>query len=171
MVRSVIEYSSVTYGPLLTQYQDHELENIQKRCLRCMYGYNKSYAQLLEESGLQTLKARRENALVKFATNCTTNPIYQHWFRENQNPRSSQRNPTKYEENWLEQAGYTIVHCILQEELSTRRQLTPPKIISPLTTISMTHSLSSPRTVIGEEGIRMKMKKQPIWMTDLTVLN
>ena len=32
-VRSVIEYSSVTYGPMLTQYQSNELENLQKRCL------------------------------------------------------------------------------------------------------------------------------------------
>ena len=63
-----------------------------------MYGYNKSYAELLEESGLQTLKSRRESALLRFANNCLTNPNYQHWFRENQNPRCSQRNPTRFEE-------------------------------------------------------------------------
>ena len=66
-VRSVIEYSSVTYGPLLTKYQSNDLENIQKRCLKCLYGYDKSYTELLSLSGLSTLEERRNTALVKFA--------------------------------------------------------------------------------------------------------
>ena len=92
LVRSVIEYSSITYGPMLTQYQSNTIENIQKRCLRAMYGYNKSYAELLEESGFQTLKNRREIALEKFARKSLANPLYSDWFRENENPRrGSQR--------------------------------------------------------------------------------
>ena len=39
-VLSVLEYSSVTYGPMLTKYQSNMIENVQKRCLRCMYGWN-----------------------------------------------------------------------------------------------------------------------------------
>ena len=100
MVRSVIGYSSVTYGPMLTKFQDHELENIQKRCLRIMYGYDKSYIDLLRESGLETLKVRRENALPRFVKNAINNPVYSSWFQENQNPRQSQRNPRKYEEKF-----------------------------------------------------------------------
>ena len=66
-VRSMIEYSSVTYGPMLTQYQLNELENIQKRCLKCMYGFDKKYNELLRESGLGSLSKRRDNAIAKFA--------------------------------------------------------------------------------------------------------
>ena len=43
LVRSIMEYSSVTYGPMLAKYQSNKLENLQKRCLRTIYGYDKSY--------------------------------------------------------------------------------------------------------------------------------
>ena len=96
-VRSVLEYTSITYGPMLTQYQSNELENIQKRCLRCMYGYEKSYEELLRESGFKTLSDRRESAIRRFAERTSTNPVYARWFQENQN-RQSLRNPRKFEE-------------------------------------------------------------------------
>ena len=92
LVRSSLEYSSVTYSSMLTQYQSNQLENIQKRCLRCMFGWTKSYAELLEESGLPTLKARRETAVKRFAEKALDNPNYQHWFTANPSQRmSSQR--------------------------------------------------------------------------------
>ena len=97
LVRSCLEYSSVTYGPLLTQYQSNDLENVQKRCLKCLFGYNKSYQELLEVSGFETLKARREAALLRFATKSQKNPVYEHWFPENTN-HTSLRHPKKYQE-------------------------------------------------------------------------
>ena len=68
----------MTYGPMLTKYQANALENIQKRCLKCLYGYDKGYAELLEVSGFETLKQRRESALLKFAEKSRKNPIYEH---------------------------------------------------------------------------------------------
>ena len=100
LVRSVIEFSSVTYGPMLTKYQENQLENLQKRCLRCMFGYQKSYRQLLEESGLQTLKERRETAMLKFAQKTSKNPVYAHWFKENPNPR---RNSLRFSKPYVEE--------------------------------------------------------------------
>ena len=82
---------------MLTQYQLNAIENIQKRCLRCMYGFDKSYAELLHISGYRSLKDRREIAIAKFAEKASTNPVYAKWFQENQN-RQSLRNPKKYEE-------------------------------------------------------------------------
>ena len=55
LVRSVLEYSSVTYHSMITKKQSNDLEIIQKKCLRCMYGYQKSYEELLSESGMETL--------------------------------------------------------------------------------------------------------------------
>ena len=98
-VRSVIEYSSITYGLMLTKFQSNELENIQKRCLRCMYGFDKTYAELLQESGFETLKKRRDDAIGKFAEKTANNPVYRDWFETNDHPRrDSQRNPLKYKE-------------------------------------------------------------------------
>ena len=62
IVRSIIEYSSITYGSMLSKYQSIKLENLQKRCLRAIYGYNKTYEELLQESNLKTLEERRQNA-------------------------------------------------------------------------------------------------------------
>ena len=57
----------------------------------CLAG-NKSYSQLLEESGLPTLKSRRETAIKKFAEKALENPVYQYWFEPNPSTRQdSQR--------------------------------------------------------------------------------
>ena len=47
--------------------QQLRLENLQKRCLRTIYGYEKGYDELLIEADLKTLEERREKALLKFA--------------------------------------------------------------------------------------------------------
>ena len=99
MVRSVLEYSSVTYHSMLTIKQSNDLEQIQKKCLRCIFGYGKGYEELLEESGLSTLKARREKAVLKFAAKTAKNPVYSHWFLLNPNHTSS-RNPKIYTEEF-----------------------------------------------------------------------
>ena len=52
LIRSVLEYSSVTYHSMLSKSQENKLEKIQKKCLRCIYGYDKSYSELLKESEL-----------------------------------------------------------------------------------------------------------------------
>ena len=43
LVRSILEYSSITYGPMLTKLQANRLEQVQKCCLEIMSGYNQSY--------------------------------------------------------------------------------------------------------------------------------
>ena len=62
-----------------------------------MFGYDKSYSELLEESGFESLKTRRETAILRFARKIEKNPVYSHWLEENPNPRSqSLRNTKKY---------------------------------------------------------------------------
>ena len=84
---------------MLAQYQANRLENIQKKCLRSIYGSQLSYAELLSRSGLDTLEDRREKAILKFAQKAASNPQFSHWFPTNTN-RSSQRNGKKYEEKF-----------------------------------------------------------------------
>ena len=97
IVRSVLEYSSVVYGPMLTKYQSNRIENIQKRCLRSIYGFKLGYDELLEESGLKTLEQRREEATLKFALKASKNPQFMHWFPLNLN-RSTGRMSKTFEE-------------------------------------------------------------------------
>ena len=67
-----------------------------------MYGYGKSYSELLAESGFQTLKHRRGIALAKFAGKTLDNPQYRHWFveQETNHTRNSLRSTKKYEEKF-----------------------------------------------------------------------
>ena len=85
LIRSIMEYSSVTFGPMITKYDKNRLENIQKKCLRTIYGYGLSYEELLEKSNIETLENRRQKALRKFANKAANNPQFMHWFPLNKN--------------------------------------------------------------------------------------
>ena len=97
IVRSVLEYSSVTFGPMITKYDVNRMENIQKNCLGSILGFDKKNEDLLEESGLQTLEVRRLNALKKFAEKTSKTPQFADWFPLNTNC-SSQRSGKLYQE-------------------------------------------------------------------------
>ena len=82
---------------MLGKYQSKKLEDMQKRCLRTIFGYDKSYEKLLELSGLRTLEERRYDSLIKFARKTAANPQFSHWFTKNTN-RKSNRNFKPYKE-------------------------------------------------------------------------
>ena len=65
LVRLTLKYSSITYDPMLAQYERNRMENIQKNCLRSIFGFDKSYEELLEESGLETPATKQANKLWK----------------------------------------------------------------------------------------------------------
>ena len=97
LVRSVLEYSAVTYGPQISKYQSNRIENVQKQCLKIMYGYNKCYNDLLIESGLETLHDRRQKLLQSFAVKLSKNKNYDSLLPLNES-RLSARNPKVYKE-------------------------------------------------------------------------
>ena len=80
MLRPIIEYSSVVYNSMLTAEQEEELERVQTRALKSIYGHVYSGTKLLEMSGLRTLKERREAASLKFAIKTSENPRFAGWF-------------------------------------------------------------------------------------------
>ena len=80
MIRPVIEYSSVIYHPMLTGEQTRDIEKIQSRALKNIYGHVYSYARLLELSGLETLEERRRKACLKFALKTANNGRFSAWF-------------------------------------------------------------------------------------------
>ena len=96
IIRSVMEYSSVSYGTMITKYDKNRLETIQKKCLCCIYGYGLGYEELLDLSGLETLEARREKAILKFANKAANNPQFRHWFPTNKDRTG--RHGKQYEE-------------------------------------------------------------------------
>ena len=97
MNRSILEYTSNVYHSQINKGQSNELEKIQKRSLRIIYGYEHDYEKLLELSNLKTLKERREISFEKFARTTVKNPKYAHWFPKNPAIRSG-RNTKIYKE-------------------------------------------------------------------------
>ena len=95
---SILEYTSNVYHSQLNRGQSNDLENIQKRCLQIIYGYDHDYKELLEISGLQTLQARREISFEKFARNTAKNPKYVGWFPENPASRTGRNTKALREE-------------------------------------------------------------------------
>ena len=67
LTRPIIEYACNVYGPMLTGEMEEMLESCQKRVLRMIFGNQFEYNELLEKSGLGTLKERRRILFEKFA--------------------------------------------------------------------------------------------------------
>ena len=63
-----------------------------------MFGYGKTYADLLEIPGLDTLKTFREKALARFADNTLKNPNYSHGFPLNKERTSLRMGGKRYKE-------------------------------------------------------------------------
>ena len=98
VIRSVIEYCNVVYGPLLTCSQSEAVERLQSQNLNIIHGFDKSYRSLLESTGLETLEERRAKAELKFAEKCLEGR-YAHWFPLNGATRKT-RNQNVYMEEY-----------------------------------------------------------------------
>jgi hypothetical protein len=98
ILRSAIEFCSVVYGPLLTKDQEEDIERLQSQSLKIIYGFDKPYREILEETGLQTLKERRAAAVLKFAQKSLEGK-YAHWFPLNE-PKRATRHALTYREEY-----------------------------------------------------------------------
>ena len=67
ILRSVIDFCSVVYGPQLTKEQSDAIERLQAQSLKIVFGFDKSYSQVLKEAGLQLLAERRADSIKAFA--------------------------------------------------------------------------------------------------------
>lgn len=79
-IRSVLEYLAPVIHSGLTEYESGQLESVQRTALKIIYGFEKSYQSILEESGLQTILARRQQLVDKFVTKSQVHPRLAHWF-------------------------------------------------------------------------------------------
>ena len=102
MIRPIIEYSSVVYTSMLTQELEERLERVQTRALKNIFGHVYSSKQVLEMSGLYTLKERREKAAIKFANKMVQNKIFAGWF-----PKRRSKGRTGDQDSYVEYPART----------------------------------------------------------------
>ena len=98
---SVLDYSSVVYGCMITSEQAHGLEMLQSAVLKIIYGMKKSYFQLLEESGVETLAERRQKLTDSFIVKTAQNEHFkEQWFSTREFTHHVLRTEKIYEEKF-----------------------------------------------------------------------
>ena len=128
VIRSCLEYSVPVYHPQLNQYQTDQLEKVQKRSLRLIYGYDKSYSDLLQLSGLNSLEDRRIVQFRRFANNSLKNKKYQHWFPLNKNIRTGRHTNKYLEETAVGNRLYKSPIYAMRRYLNQSENKIPPEI-------------------------------------------
>ena len=97
------EYCSVVYGPLIPAYISDELEAVQKRAIKIIYGNNVDYEDMIRTGSLVSLRERREKKSLQFALKAANDPRFgNRWFERNEverNARTTTRR-TYREENY-----------------------------------------------------------------------
>ena len=73
---------------MITIEQEIKLERMQKICLKIIYGFEKTYEELLAVSNIKSLKDRRIEAFKKFALTLSQNERYSDWFPVKNNVRT-----------------------------------------------------------------------------------
>ena len=80
-VRSMIEYCSPVYHPLLTVGQEQQLERLQRHAVRACFGCEVGVEELMELHAIESLKARRERRMDRFIRKAAVNPKFSPlWF-------------------------------------------------------------------------------------------
>ena len=75
-VRSVIEYCSPVYHPLLTQAQEVYLERLQHHALRVCFGYDTPVEESMHQHNVSTLKDRRVRRCDAFLKKAAASPRF-----------------------------------------------------------------------------------------------
>ena len=66
---------------MLTASQSEQLESLQRKALKIIFGYKTSYATAIEEAGIERLSVRRSSAVDKFILKAVKNPRFcNEWF-------------------------------------------------------------------------------------------
>ena len=68
-IRSILEYACEAWHPGLTGYLEDDLEYIQERAMKIIYGYDLDYEDALKIANLSSLKVRHNNMCIKFVNN------------------------------------------------------------------------------------------------------
>ena len=78
MIRPIAEYCSSVFYSMITASDSLEIERIKMQALKTIFGWRKSYSELLARSRLERLDDRREAACVSFAKKASENPRLQY---------------------------------------------------------------------------------------------
>ena len=91
-LRSIIEYCSVVYHPMLTLEQEGELERLHNLALKVCFGFDRPSDQIKAEQGIESLAARRRRRFDVFLRRAVSNPRFsERWFPAREGVRTGLR--------------------------------------------------------------------------------
>lgn len=97
IIRPILDYAVPTYTSLLTREQVQQLERLQAKTMKIIYGEHVSYRTIIEQGIIETLEDRRRSIVLKFAEKCSNNDRYREkWFPENTRHDHQLRRREKY---------------------------------------------------------------------------
>ena len=100
VIRPVLDFASPTYHPLLSKTQTVQLEALQKRASKIIFGVHSSYSNIIESGKLELLAERRRGLCLNFAHKAARNTNFgPRWFPERPISRYNTRRPDIYQEN------------------------------------------------------------------------
>ena len=99
-IRPLLEYAAPTFHPMLNGYLKDQIEQIQKRACKMIFGWQSSYDQLVSEEKIVTLSARREILTKNVAKKAASSARFGGWFPQKDYNGVDLRRELKYEENY-----------------------------------------------------------------------
>ena len=84
-MRPVLDFASPTYHALLSKSQTIQLEALQKRAAKIIFGVGSSYSDIVKEGKMVLLEERRKDLCLKFARKAAASSRFgKEWFPEKQ---------------------------------------------------------------------------------------
>ena len=125
ILRPVLDFASATYHPLLNVNLTAELEALQKRAAKIIYGVHRSYSDVIESGDLELLETRRHRLCINFAKKSAANPKFAtRWFPLKAQSTYNTRRPDLYieEKPKTERFKHNLV-TFMRSQLNTLNKL------------------------------------------------
>ena len=109
-IRSLLEYCSVVWHSTLTAEQTHNIERVQKLCLKIILGSEyEGYDKALECCGLERLTDRRQQKCLNYGLKSLLHPVHSEMFPVNpQLDAQNTRNQEHFTVNWARTDSYRM---------------------------------------------------------------
>ena len=109
-IRSLLEYCSVVWHSTLTAEQTHNIERVQKLCLKIILGSEyEGYDKALECCGLERLTDRRQQKCLNYGLKSLLHPVHSDMFPVNpQLDAQNTRNQEHFTVNWARTDSYRM---------------------------------------------------------------
>ena len=98
LILPCFDYSCVVYHSMLNRNMSEQLERLQRKILKIIFGWDISYSEALRKSGLERLDVRRSILRERFVVKLSENARFSDWIPLAETPVYPLRNTKKYVE-------------------------------------------------------------------------